>query len=161
MFAPSESTWLELAPAICDLDDDGKVDIVAKFRGDDLYVLTTGGDYHPETMIWPTAFRNKRNNQAIPLRECAMWEEEISRLFARAFRHMAMAEGEGMEMERMRAYYSVAEDFWRDCDYAMTRTYLEGILEVKIPQAVIIPGLGGLLLSAASLVSRKREDQSS
>ena len=67
MFSPSAPARLEFAPTICDLDDDGKVEIVAKFQGDDLYVLTTDGIYHPETMIWPTAFRNRRNNQAIAM----------------------------------------------------------------------------------------------
>jgi outer membrane protein assembly factor BamB len=153
MFSPSALASLQVAPAICDLDNDGEVEIVAKFHGDDLYVLTTGGTYHPETMIWPTAFRNRVNNQMIPMQECGPWDEEISRLFSLAFRHMEMAEEAGMDMERMRNYYSVAENFWRDCDYNMTLTYLEGILETVIPESLILNALGGLLLSVFYLSS--------
>jgi hypothetical protein len=85
------------------------------------------------------------------LANCRVISQEVYQLegmFSQAEEHIKKARKAGMDTEKMETYLQVAEDFWEDCDHAMAQTYLEGILETRLPEPILLPILGLILLSA-------------
>lgn len=54
----TEAPGLYAAPALADLDKDGKLDIIASSRFGTVYAWATGAAYDPRRLPWPTARQN-------------------------------------------------------------------------------------------------------
>ncbi len=132
--------------------------------------------FHPRTVyVWQDSVPGIRIGplgflyEKMVATSCSLLHPEIAaqleEMFAEAREHIGKAREAEMDTEQMETYLSVAEDFWKDCDHVMAQTYLEGILQVKIPQTALIPilsilGVALLPLSQAT-GARQCSDQAS
>jgi peptide/nickel transport system substrate-binding protein len=100
----------------------------------------------PEVTIGPLGFPSEK----MVARSCEeLYPEEATQLeemFSEAKQHIREAREAGTATDQMEAYLSAAEDFWAECDHGMAQTYLEGILETRIPEPVVLCLLSLILL---------------
>jgi hypothetical protein len=82
--------------------------------------------------------------------------DEISELFTNASQHIEKAVQAEMDPGAMERDYGYAEKSWVEFDYGVTKWYLDRILDIQIPEPVLLPifGLLGLILLPA-LIQRR------
>jgi len=74
--------------------------------------------------------------------------DEISEMFVNATRHIEAAVQAGMDIKNMERDYGYAEKTWSKLDFSVTKWYLQGILDIQIPEPTLIPILILILLPA-------------